>query len=77
MFLCGRAKSTVLDRHPHLRDGWERLRKREKRYTWPDRPVLFDELEEIFIKEGMESPLMYLHRSPGLLRLKAKKGVRT
>ena len=40
--------------------------------TWPDRPVLFDELEKLFIKEGYDSPLMYCHKSPGLLRLKSK-----
>jgi hypothetical protein len=41
-------------------------------YTWPSRPVLFDKLEELFIQEGFDSPIMYFHHSPGLLRLKAK-----
>ena len=51
---------------------WNRLREEEKKYTWPDEPVLFDELEEIFIVEGIESPLMYFHRGPGLIRIKSK-----
>ncbi|MGD9031087.1 MAG: hypothetical protein PVH02_00405 [Desulfobacteraceae bacterium] len=72
MFLCEHAKDAVLGGDAALRDQWEKLRQREKRYTWPSRPVLFDELEEIFIGTGCDSPLMYFHRSPGLLRIKAK-----
>jgi len=37
--------------------------------------TLHDELENFFIEAGCNSPLMYLHRSPGLLRLKAKHGL--
>jgi hypothetical protein len=72
MFLCEHARDTVLGNDEALRDQWEKLRGREKRYTWPSGPVLFDELEEIFIRAGLDSPLMYFHRSPGLLRMKAK-----
>ena len=72
MFLCDHAKNTVLGKDDALWDRWNRLRQREKRYTWPSSPVLFDELEEIFIRADLESPLMYFHRSPGLLRIKAK-----
>ena len=72
MFLCEHAKDTVLGNDDALRGQWERLRGREKRYTWPSRPVLFDELEQVFIRAGFDSPLMYFHRSPGLLRIKAK-----
>jgi len=72
MFLCEQARDTVLGKDEALRKQWEKLRRREKRYTWPSRPVLFDELEEIFIQAGFDSPLMYFHRSPGLLRIKAK-----
>ncbi len=72
MFLCEHAKDTVLGKDDTLRDHWERLRRREKRYTWPSRPVLFDELEEMFIRAGFDSPLMYFHRGPGLLQVKAK-----
>ena len=72
MFLCEHARDTVLGKDELLRDQWEKLRQREKRYTWPSSPVLFDELEEMFIRVGLDSPLMYYHRSPGLLRVKAK-----
>jgi hypothetical protein len=34
-------------------------------------------LEALFIEAGFDSPLMYLHRSPGLLRLKARHCLRT
>ena len=72
MFLCDHAKETVFGKEDHLRNRWEKLRQREKRYTWPSSPVLFDELEEMFIRASLDSPLMYYHRSPGLLRIKAK-----
>ena len=33
---------------------------------------LLAELEQIFMAEGFDSPLMYFHHSPGLLRVKAR-----
>lgn len=72
MFLCEQAKDIVLGKDEAVREQWEKLCKREKRYTWPSRPVLFDELEEVFIKADFDSPLMYFHRSPGLIRVKTK-----
>jgi hypothetical protein len=73
MFLCQYAKETVLGKGDVLRSEWEKLRRREKLYTWPSRPVLFDKLEEFFIQAGYDSPLMYMHHSPGLLKVKAQK----
>ena len=75
MFICEQAKKTVLADHDFLIRQWEGLRQQERLYTWPTQPVLFDELENFFIEAGCNSPLMYLHRSPGLLRLKAKHGL--
>ncbi len=71
MFLCDHAKEAVFVSNPRLRKCWEALCLREKQFTWPDRPVLFDELEKIFIEAGYDSALMYCHKSPGLLRVKA------
>jgi hypothetical protein len=73
MFLCDRAKATVLGKDSHLSDRWEDLLLKEKQFTWPDRPILFDELEELFLQAGVKSPLMYCHLSPGLLRVKAQR----
>jgi hypothetical protein len=72
MFLCDHVKTRVLGEDPALRSRWERLRRRERLYTWPTRPVLFDELEALLRAAGLDSPLMYFHKSPGLLRLKAR-----
>jgi len=72
MFLCDFAKASVLNKDNVLGSRWDQLRRREKRYTWPDRPVLFDGLEEIFVQAGYDSPIMYFHHSPGLLRIKAR-----
>ena len=54
----------------YLNKEWELLEQRRKQFTWPDQPVLFDELEEHFLEAGHKSPLMYLHNSPGLLLVK-------
>jgi len=75
MFLCDHAQKNVLSDNDTLSRRWQRFRQQERLYTWPSRPVLFDELESLFLEAGYDSPLMYLHRSPGLLRLKAKHGL--
>jgi len=72
MFLCDHVKIRVLEKNRSLKNRWERLRRRERLYTWPTRPVLFDELEALLRAAGLDSPLMYFHKSPGLLRLKAR-----
>lgn len=72
MFLCQHAKDTVFGSDKVLAEQWDGLRQKERQYTWPDGPVLFDAVEDIFIRQGYDSPLMYCHKSPGLRRLKAK-----
>lgn len=73
MFLCERAQHRVFTEKPALQVQWEELNRRKKRFTWPDRPVLFDDLEKYFMDAGHRSPLMYLHNSPGLLRVKRQR----
>ena len=70
MFLCDSAEETVFEAHPPAKRRWDQLQAEKKRYTWPDRPVLFDDLERWFLERGYQSSLMYMHTSPGLLRLK-------
>ncbi|MDY6792211.1 MAG: hypothetical protein SWH54_13195 [Thermodesulfobacteriota bacterium] len=70
MFLCDQAIKAVFDGKPRLRQEWKSLEQERKLFTWPDRPVLFDKLERIFIDAGYHSSLMYMHNSPGLLRVK-------
>ena len=70
MFLCERAQHSVLQENPAVQGQWDELNRRRKWFTWPDRPVLFDDLEKYFMDAGYRSPLMYLHNSPGLLRVK-------
>ena len=72
MFLCDQAKSEVFSRLPACEKTWHQLLEEKKSYTWPDGPVLFDALEQYFIDIGCDSPLMYLHKSPGLLLVKKK-----
>ena len=74
MFLCDPAKARVFGRRPALQAAWAEFEQERKRFTWPDRPVLFDLLEAYFISAGCSSALMYLHQSPGLLRVKRQIG---
>jgi len=73
MFLCDRAKAAMQDRDPALDARWQGLLLQEKQFSWPDKPVLFDELEELFLQASLKSPLMYCHLSPGLRRVKAQR----
>lgn len=75
MFLCDRAKESIFLENSTLKQEWELIEAGRKLYTWPDQPVLFDKLEAYFIKNGSQSPLMYLHNSPGLLRIKQRAGL--
>ncbi|MEA3415923.1 MAG: hypothetical protein U9R02_07160 [Thermodesulfobacteriota bacterium] len=72
MFLCEHAKKEVFSENRQLEYKWDELKQREKLYTWPDRRVIFDTLESYFIEAGYSSPLMYMHNSPGLLRVKER-----
>jgi len=73
MFLCAKAEKEVLAENSRARKTWESLKQREKTFRWPDQAILFDDLEEIFIRAGYSSTLMYLHNSPGLIRIKAMR----
>jgi hypothetical protein len=70
MFLCRPAEESVLYPSPELSAQWTSLQRQRKRFTWPDRLVLFDSLEKWFIERGINAPLMHYHQSPGLLRIK-------
>jgi hypothetical protein len=72
MFICVPAQKQAFAENPTARQAWQELKRREKAFTWPDKPVLFDRLEGYFMKAGFSSPLMYLHNSPGLLRVKSR-----
>ena len=75
MFLCDRALQAVFSDDPEARRTWESLRRQEKSFKWPDRPVLFDDLERVFLDLGCHSTLMHLNLSPGLLRIKKRAGL--
>ncbi len=75
MFVCDEVKDAALGAAPDAREALDALAKERKRFTWPDRPVFFDQVEALFIEEGHDSPLMYLHKSPGLLMVKERAGL--
>jgi len=70
MFLCDAARDEVFGQNPHLNEVWRGFEAGKKKFTWPDRPVLFDDLEKYFMDMECRTALMYLHNSPGLLRVK-------
>ena len=75
LFLCDAVEQRVLTPYPDLMGHWQALRHEAQRFKWPDRPVLFDDLERLFIAAGLCSPLMYLNTSPGLLQVKRRAGI--
>ena len=75
MFLCDRAQEEVFRASAHAAMLWEGMKKRALRFRWPDRPVLFDRIESRFMAAGVRSSLMYLHNSPGLIRIKRQAGL--
>jgi hypothetical protein len=76
MFLCNSAMKEVFEKFPEAALKWNQLKEHEKLFKWPDRPVLFDYLEKVFMTAGYRSSLMYFHNSPGLLRIKQQAGLR-
>lgn len=72
MFLCDSVKQDVLGCTSEIEASWKGFQKREKIFTYPDKPVLFDTIESIFMELGIDSPYMYFHKSPGLLRVKSR-----
>ena len=75
MFLCDAARDAVFTADPAAARQWESFEAARKAFTWPDRPVLFDQLEALFLAAGLSSTLMHLHLSPGLLRVKRQSGL--
>ena len=75
MFVCDRAKEEAFSTSTRVASIWEGLKEKERLFRWPDRPVLFDEIESRFMAAGVSSSLMYLHNSPGLIRIKKNAGL--
>jgi hypothetical protein len=75
MFLCDAAMIRIFPDNPTAESAWNVLKNREKQFTWPDKKVLFDDMETFFINAGRTSSLMYLHNSPGLLLVKKRAGL--
>ncbi|MEA3230563.1 MAG: hypothetical protein U9Q05_02265 [Thermodesulfobacteriota bacterium] len=75
LFLCDPAEAEVFHSNAHLRSQWSFFKDRERAFKWPDRAVLFDDMEKLFITAGYRSALMYCHTSPGLLRVKRSAGL--
>lgn len=75
MFLCDAVQQEVFSKEPDAGRQWEAFCSRARSFRWPDRSVLFDRLEARFLARDCFSPLMYLHTSPGLLRVKKKAGM--
>ena len=75
MFICDQAKQKVFETVVGAEATWEEMKRKELTFRWPDHPVLFDEIESRFMAAGVRSSLMYLHVSPGLIRIKRKAGL--
>jgi len=76
MFLCDEAERTSFGDNQDASKQWNAFKEIKKNFTWPDKPVLFEYLEMVFMEKGCKSPLMYIHHSPGLLRIKTMRDVK-
>lgn len=74
MFVCDAVQADVIDADAERSAQWRRFTMQAKSFRWPNRPVLFDQLELIFLDLGCRSALMYINNSPGLMRVKQKAG---
>ncbi|MDO9262564.1 MAG: hypothetical protein Q7U02_01260 [Desulfosalsimonadaceae bacterium] len=72
-FLCDEAENRAFGDNPEAAARWAQLKEIKKHFTWPDKPVLFERLESFFLTKGCRSPLMYLHFSPGLSRIRQNR----
>lgn len=75
MFVCDDALDSAFEGNSETENQWEGFKCQAKGFRWPDRPVLFDQLEKRCIAAAVDSSLMYLHSSPGLLRVKRRAGL--
>ena len=73
MFLCDEAERMSFGENQNALKQWNEFKEIKKNYTWPDKPVLFESLEMVFMEKNCKSPLMYIHHSPGLLRIKTMR----
>jgi hypothetical protein len=69
-FLCDEAEQKAFTLSPEARACWQGFENEKRLFTWPDRPVLFESLERYFMDMGCVSPLMYIHNSPGLVKIR-------
>ncbi|RPH80055.1 MAG: hypothetical protein EHM77_05325 [Planctomycetaceae bacterium] len=69
-FLCDEAEKKAFNGNPDALQQWKKFKNAKQTYTWPDKIVLFEILERYFMDMGCKSPLMYLHYSPGLVRIR-------
>ncbi len=76
-FLCDEAESKAFGQNPEALTQWKAFEDAKKAFTWPDRPVLFESLEQVFMDQGCDSPLMYMHKSPGLINIRKIRDANT
>lgn len=74
-FVCKLARTEIFAKNFEAEHIYEEMLAKKKTFSYPDRPVLFDELEKYFIKRGIDSETMYFHKGAGLLMIKRKAGV--
>lgn len=72
-FLCDEAEQKAFEHNTEALHQWEEFKALKKTFTWPDRPVIFETLERYFIDMGCDSPLMYMHKSPGLMKIRNQR----
>ena len=75
MFFCDWLLEETANRNPATAVEIEKFNTLKKQFLWPDKPVLFDAIETIFLEKKLEATTMYYHLSPGLKAIKKKAGL--
>lgn len=74
-FVCKKARAEIFANDSDAERVYEEILTKKKTFSYPDRPVLFDDIEKYFIARGVDSETMYFHKGAGLLMIKRKAGV--
>jgi hypothetical protein len=75
MFFCDWLLEAAALNNPMIVTRIAQFKTLQKQFTWPDKPVLFDAMETIFLEKKLKAATMYYHFSPGLKAIKKKAGV--
>lgn len=74
-FVCKQARAEIFAGDFQAEHIYDEMLVKKKTFSYPDRPVLFDDIEKFFMKRGVDSEIMYFHKGAGLMMIKRNAGM--